>query len=335
MATPQLFAPLLVSSFIFVIDGQVSLHQYQGLREGRVQRFAMIDLLTGVSQTIIGIALAFVLRNVWAMVGSMLIASALRAWSTYALFPGGRHRFRRDPAIAADLWSFSRVVAVSSALTLVVGQFDKLALGRILPLKEFGIYVLAAALAAAPTTFAFNYASTIVYPVLAAAWRDGSSIANAYYSCWRRYFYLYAFAAGGLIGAADLLVRLLYDPRYEPVANYLSILAISTALMMATRSMESVEVAKGRPQIGVELNLIRLTWLAGGGLLAILRVSPLTFVLTIGLVEVPAYLYAAWRLTRIHVIRVTREFSLLLTIMAGVGVGSAASYAARIFLPNL
>ena len=180
LAKPQLFAPLLVSSLVFVFDGQVSLHQFRGLREGKVQRFAMIELITGVTQIVVAIAFAFVLRNVWAIVGSMLVASALRAWSTYALFPGGRHRFRRDRTVAADLWRFSRVIAISSALTLLVGQFDKLALARILPLNKFGIYVLAGSLASAPVGFAFSYASTIVYPTLAGAWREGSSIAEAY-----------------------------------------------------------------------------------------------------------------------------------------------------------
>lgn len=335
LAKPQLFAPLLVSSVLFVFDGQVSLHQFRGLRDGKVQRFAMIELITGVTQTVLAIVFAFLLRNVWAIVASMLIASAIRAWSTYALFPGGRHRFRRDPIVAADLWRFSRVIALSSALTLLVGQFDKLALARILPLDKFGIYVLAASLASTPTGFAFSYASSIVYPALAVAWREGSSIADSYYGCWRRYFYLYAFAGGGLIGAADLLVRFLYDPRYTPVAHYLSILAVSTALMMTTRAMECVEVAKGRPRIAVEMNLIRLTWLIAGGIFAILRADPLTFVITIGLVEVPAYGYAAWRLARIGVIRWPRELSLLLTIMAGAAVGGAASYAGRILLPNL
>src|SRR5947209_4464707 len=313
---PQLFAPLLASSLLFVFDGQVSLHQFRALRDGRVQRFAMIELITGVSQTIIAIVLAYLLRNVWAIVGSMLIASSLRAWSTYALFGVGRHRFRRDRAVAADLWRFSRVIALSSALTLLVGQFDKLALARILPLSKFGIYIVAASLATAPVGFAFNYASTIVYPVLAGAWRDGSSLADAYYGCWRRYFYLYAFGGGGLIGVADLLVRFLYDPRYLPVAHYLSILAVSTALMMTTRSMECVEVAKGRPRTAMEMNIARLTWLVSGGALAIFRSDPLTFVVTIGLVEVPAYTYGAWRLNRIHVIRWPRELSLLLTILA-------------------
>jgi lipopolysaccharide exporter len=335
LGQPQLVLPLLVSSLVFVIDGQVSLHQFRGLRDGKVQRFAMIDLLTGVSQTLTAIALAFLLRNVWAIVISMLIGSSLRAWATYYLFPGGRHSFRPDRGIAADFWRFSRVIATSSALTLIIGQVDKLTLGRTLSLKDFGVYVVATSLAAAPTAFAFSYASSIVYPAVAAAWREGNCLTDAYYRCWGRFFYLYAFAGGSLVGGADLLIRFLYDPRYLSAAHYLSILAVSTAIMMLTRSMETVEVAMGRPRIALELNVTRLIWLVSGGIFAIVRKDPLIFVLTIGLVEVPAYIFAAWRLTRVGVIRWTREFSLLLPLAAGLAIGEFASFGGRILFPNL
>jgi O-antigen/teichoic acid export membrane protein len=335
MSKPELFAPLLVSSLIFVIDGQVSLHQFRALRDGKVQRFAMLDLITGVTQTLAGIVLAFLLRNVWAIIASMLIGSAVRVWCTYALFPGARHRLRRDRAVATDLWSFSRVIAISSSLMLLVGQFDKLALGRILPLDKFGLYVLAASLAILPTGFAVKYASSITYPAVAAASREGRSIAEAYYSSWRRFFYLYAFAGGGLIGAADLVVRILYDLRYEPVAGYLSVLAVSTAFRLATASIENLETAKGRPRISVEMNVIRLAWLSTGALFALPSGNSLLLVITIGSVEVPAYAYGVWRLVRTHVLWWTRELALIAVIGLGVGAGSVASYVGRIVLPHI
>jgi len=332
---PQLFAPLVVSSLLFVIDGQVSLHQFKALRDGKVPRFTLIDLISSFTQTATAILFAFFLRNVWAIVASMLISSSVRSWLTYALFGRGRHRFRYDREVSADLWRFSRVVALSSSLTLVIGQVDKLALGRILPLTQFGFYVLATSLAAAPTVFAYNYATTIVYRAIATAHRQQGSIAEAYYGCWGRFFYLYTFGAGGLIGVADLLVRFLYDPRYVPVAKVLSILAVSTALTMVNRGMENVQTAMGRPRIGVEMNLVRLVWLVGGGGLAIVRADPLTFILTIGLVEVPAYLFGVWRLAVSRIIRWPRELSLFATVLSGVAVGGAGSYFGRILFPHL
>jgi O-antigen/teichoic acid export membrane protein len=335
LGKPELAAPLAVASFMFVIDGQASLHQFRALREGRVQRTALFGLTIGISQTVAAIILAFFMRNIWAIVGSMLIASAVRVWLSRTLFSGERHIFRRDRAVAADLWGFSRLIAASSALTLVISQFDKLALSRILPLHEFGTYVIASTLATVPTAFGFNYSSTIVYTSVAAAWRAGTPIAETYYRCWGRYFYLYALGGGGLIAGADLLIRALYDPRYIGAVHYLNILAIATSMFMLTNSMLEMLVACGRTKMGVELNLVRVAWLVAGGVLALVRNQAIVLVLTIGLIEIPAYCYAAFIMQRQKLIRWNRELSLFVTIAVGIAIGSAFSYAGRIFLPNI
>jgi O-antigen/teichoic acid export membrane protein len=335
LAKPQILVPLLVASLVLVIDGQVNLHQFRGLRDGRVQRFAMIDVIASASQVFSAIALAFLLRNVWAIIASMFVASTMKVLAGYALFPGSRLRFLRDREVARDLWRFSRVIAVSSALTLLIGQVDKLALARILSLKQFGIYVIAASLAAAPTAFAFNYASAMVFPAVAAAWRNGESIAGAYYRCWGRFFYLYAFGGGVLIGIAELLIRLLYDPRYLSAARYLSILGISTALMILTRSMESLQVASGRQRTVIEFNFLRLGCLVTGGLVALIRTEPMILVLTIGLLEVPVYGYGLFKMAQLHEVRATRECSFAVVAAAGFAAGEIATMAGRALFPNL
>jgi len=335
LAKPELTWPLVVSSLTFAIDGHASLHQYRALRDGGVQRFALLNLIIGVSQTVAAIILAIFIRNIWAIVGSMLVASIVRVWLSHAIFQGARHSFRRDREITIDLWRFARLIAASSALTLVITQIDKLAMSRILTLGQFGTYVIASTLAAAPTVFAFNYASTLVYPAVATAWRAGSSISDVYYRCWGRFFYLYALGGGALIGGADLLIRFLYDPRYLASARYLTILAVATALTMVTSSMQNALVAIGRTRTTIELNLVRLTWLIVGGAIAFLDKSAILFVLTIGLIEIPAYILAMLLMQRLNLIRWRRELSLALTVTAGLCVGYAASYVGRILFPNL
>jgi O-antigen/teichoic acid export membrane protein len=332
---PALVAPLAVSAFTFVIEGQASLHQFRALRDGRVQRNALMGLMIGASQTLAAILLAFFMRNIWAIVGSMLVGSMVRVYLSHVLFTGERHVFRRSREVATDLWRFSRVIAASSAMTLVISQVDKLALSRILPLNQFGTYVIAATLASAPTAFAFNYSYGIVYPAVASAWRQGTSVKDTYYQCWGHYFYLYAFGGGGLMLGADLLIRTLYDPRYLPAAHYLNILGLATAMAMLTNSMQEMLVGCGRTKATLELNSVRLAWLVAGGLLALMRSQAIVLVLTIGLIEIPAYFYAAAVMHRQKLIRWNRELSILLAIAAGALVGGAISFAGRILLPNL
>jgi len=154
LAKPELAAPLMVTAFTFAIEGQQSLNQFRALREGRVQKLALMDLTIGVSQTIAAIIFAFFIRNVWAIVAAGLVGSSVPVCMSYVLFPGGRHSFRPDREVAADLWRFSRMIAGSSVVYLIITQVDKLAMARILSLTQFGTYMIASTLAAAPMAFA-------------------------------------------------------------------------------------------------------------------------------------------------------------------------------------
>ena len=250
---------------------------------------------------------------------------------------------RTDAASGPAAEPLSTPYGVNEAVELVIDLLaatrlvpdDKLAMARILPLSQFGIYVIAASLAAAPTVFAFNYASAIVYPAIAAAWRDGNSITDAYYRSWGRFFYLYALGGGMLIGIADLVVRLLYDPRYVGAARYLSVLAVSTALMMVTRSIEAVQVGSGRQRFAIESNVLRLVVLVSGGLLALVLGNAMILVLALGLVEASVYCFGLIKMARLHQIRWTREISIWLTLAAGFAAGELASLAGRALFPHL
>ena len=56
---------------------------------------------------------------------------------------------------------------------------------------------------------------------------------------------------------------------------------------------------------------------------------------TIGLIEIPAYCYAAWKMRQLHFIRWGRELSLAATVLAGLGLGCAATFFGRLLFPNL
>ncbi len=81
--------------------------------------------------------------------------------------------------------------------------------------------------------------------------------------------------------------------------------------------------------------LFEFIWLLSGSGLALARADAMLFVLTIGLIEIPAYCYAAWRLHRLGFIRWWREASAAMTIAAGIAIGGVASYVGFLLAPNL
>jgi len=333
---PALPLPLMGAALIFIIDGMTSTTMFTALRTGSVRRLSVIDLVVALVQMVFGILAAFVLRNIWAVIASMIFGSLLKTMASYFAFPNSRRRFGYDPEVSADLWRFSRMIGASSILTLFIAQTDKLVLARGLTLDEFGAYAIAATLAVAPTGLVGTYAARIIYPLMARVWQTApETMRETFYASRGMVFYLYGFGGGMMIGGAGLLIRLLYDPRYVLAATYLPILAISTALFMMTHSAQEAMVAMGRTRTTFEMNVVRIAWLVAGTLLMLTPAGSMAIVIAVGTIELPAYIYASIAMRRLEVFSVRYEAIALLAIGAGVAAGAAAQIIGTMLFPSL
>jgi lipopolysaccharide exporter len=322
MAKPEVPLLLAVSGISLLVDALCSTSLFTVLREGRVSKLSIIDLMVFLCQVVVGICAAFVFRNVWAIVASTLVGSIARTTMSYVLFTNSVRRLRFDRDVFREIWSFSRVIAASSWLTLLIAQVDKLVLGRLFTLPQFGVYAVASNLAGAPTQIVYLYTSRIVYPTIANQWRlapEGTRA--AIYGGRGLVFYGYLFAVGGLVGGAALLIRLIYDPRYSGAAPYLSVLAISSALVMLTRAMGEALVATGETLTTLRMNIARIAWLVLGGIAGLALLGPMGLVLVLGLIELPAYVHGALVMRRLGLFDALLELFAFAVFGVGIALG--------------
>jgi O-antigen/teichoic acid export membrane protein len=327
---PRLAPLLAVASLTIAIDGTASLTLLTALRRGLVRRLSMVDLGAFITQIVIGVIACAIFRNAWGIIVAMLASSAVKSAASYALFPESRRRFGFDRAVTSELWAFSRTIALSSMLTLLLAQVDKLVLARLFTLSQFGIYAIASTLAIAPAGIVGLYVPRIVYPQIARAWREHpSSIRSAYYGARGIIFYGYLIAAGGMIGCGPLVMRILYDPRYANAGGgiYLQWLAVAAATQMIARYMQDALIAVGRQRATLLMNVARVIWLAIGGTIGFVQFGPIGLVATLGLIEVPAYFYGAWVLRRIDILSIRRELLSIATIVLGAAAGFVLDFA--------
>jgi O-antigen/teichoic acid export membrane protein len=330
-------APLMaVVSLTFVIDGLASLTLLTSIRRNLVRRLSIVDLIAFLGQLFIGVIAALILRNAWALVISMLAYSAIRTAASYVAFPDAGRSFRIDRPLSAELWRFSRIIAASSMLTLLISQVDKLVLARLFTLGEFGVYAIASNLAAAPTAIVGLYAGRIIYPAMAEAGRsDRGNLRQRYYELRGPMFYAYLFAAGGLIGGAGLLVRVLYDPRYVGAGQFLQLLAVTTALSMITKSANETLVAIGHTRTTLVANICRVVWLVVAGIAGFLLLGPIGLVGALALIEFLPFLYYSVVMRRLDLLDAKREMLAFVVVLVGVAVGMAFDLAAQMMVPRL
>jgi O-antigen/teichoic acid export membrane protein len=332
---PVIALPLAVAAATFAFEGVASFSLITALRKDKARELSFLDLGLQVLQTATSILLALWWRSLWAMIGAMLLQSAMRTFLSYRLFGDSSQRLDRDKAIAREFLAFSKVVVVSSALTLLIAQSDKLVLARIFSLREFGLYALAINITNAPKAFCGSYITRVVFPVYAATWRERPAIlSDVYYSVRRRASALFAFGCGGLMGAAPLVVAVLYDPRYAGASLFISLITVSAALQLPNLAAAELLTATGDIKGTLRVNVVRAIWLVIAIPLGYLAAGAIGVVAAFGAIEIPAMLYS-WVLLKRHNVLRMREELLFLAIMAlGAALGFAFAMEALQFLPH-
>lgn len=316
--------PLAAASATFAIDGVASLSLITALRKDKSRELSLLDFGLQVFQTTVSILLAIWWRNAWALIGAMLLQSTMRCFLSYRLFEDSSQRLARDPAIFREFLAFSRLILVSSIITLVLAQSDKLILARLFSLREFGLYALAISIASAPRSFVSSYVTRVVFPIYASTWRERpSQLASIYYGARRRQTALFSFVCGGLIGAAPLVIAVMYDPRYATTATYLSLIMISVALSLPNYAATELLTATGNLKPLVHVNLTRLAWLTVTIPTGFVMIGPVGVVAAVGLIEVPATLFNWVLLRKAGVLNLREELLYILLLAAGALIGFA------------
>ncbi|WP_294392337.1 oligosaccharide flippase family protein [uncultured Sphingomonas sp.] len=336
LGKPELGPVLAVWSISFALEGLSSLAFATAVRQQRLWRLMFLDLSSSVTTIIVSIALAVLLRSYWAMVIGMLVGAAAKASTSYLLFRPAFRRPQVDRARMRELWAFSRYIAMSSILSLLIMQSDKVVLAKLMPLAQFGLYAIAITLAGAPTALAGPYASRVLFAVYSNTARtDPGNLRRVLYDARRKVVLLYMLCIGGMIGGAPLLVALLYDPRYHLVAVFLQLILITTLLRLPALAANEALVALGKTRSQFYANVLRIIWLAIGGAVGLWTGNIMLLVAIVGTVEVPGYLCFLFNLRRAGLLNLREEAYGLMAGAVGVGIGWGVATAALTAYPNL
>ncbi|MFT4056632.1 MAG: oligosaccharide flippase family protein [Novosphingobium sp.] len=321
---------IIISTLSFLIDGVASITMLTALRHRMILRLSLLELAVLTLQVLLSVVFAYFWRSYWAILTAGLIASSFKTLLSYVLFPNSVRRPALDHGYVRDLWGFARFVTGSSIITLLLLQGDKLVLARLMPLDQFGIYMLAVNLAGAPLAFAWGYASRVLSPYYGQAWREGRpDLRGLYYAKRRLPSLLYSFAAGGLIGSAPLIIAILYDPRYSAAATYLQLLSISSLLALPSNSANESLTATGHVSAMFQSNLTKFIGIIVTGSIGFTVWGMLGLVTALGLIEVPPLIFKWFRLRQVGLLDLRRELQFLAASIPGLAIGAAGDWLLR------
>ncbi len=334
---PELAWMLPVAGLSALLDGvsSTALHTAnRGLRMGRLQA---IELAAQATAAAVMIAAAWATRSVWALVAGLLTGAAVRSLLSHLALSPRRNRPRWEPAAAASLLGFGKWVFVSSVVTFLAQQGDRLLFGRLLPLPRLGVYNVALSLAEAPSALLSAVSFRVFFPLFSELRRTAPDVDAAYARASAALGLVGGAGALGLFLAGPLLTAFLYDARYAEASTVVRLLALGIWANTVVSFAAAYVLSGGHTKWLAGANAARLAWLAALVPAAFLRLGLEAAIVLVVASDLPRWLVLglACRRDGLHVfgpdLRRTAAFGaaagvgLLVLSALGEGLGGVAA----------
>lgn len=209
-------------------------------------RLTAIEIASQALGILIMIFAAWMLQSVWALVvGNVASALSLLLLSWW-LLPGHVDRFRMEPTARHELVQFGKWIFLSTICGFLLFQGDRLILGRVLTMRELGIYNIALYLGTVPMLLGGAIAGRLFIPMYRQH-PPNEDPANLRMLAKARagVAALLVFGITILALVGPQLVQFLYDPRYTTAGGLLVLIALLQLPQVILISYDYAALAAG------------------------------------------------------------------------------------------
>ncbi len=238
----------------------------------RVEKQVTYELSTHLLGILTSIALAWVLRSVYALAIGSVSQVAYRVIASYVM-QSYRPRFSWDRVAGSELFNFGKYIFLNTMISWAVMNGDILLIGRLLNMDLLGVYNLGLNIGQVVSTFCLLIFMQSFMPAVSSVAHDPLRVMRIY----RRTAALVLAVAVPVSIVVTLfssdIIRLLYDPRYQlaSVAVYwvslsgifrvIGLITSNTFIAMGKPVYETLSMSVGIPAVGA---LVSLGALKGG-----------------------------------------------------------------------
>jgi O-antigen/teichoic acid export membrane protein len=223
---PQFLWLIPTAGLTAALAGFNSTAIFSAKRHLQLKRLTVFDLSTQAVGLAVTCLWAWVNPSLLALVAGTLVASTARMIGSHFLMPGTKNRFAWDAEATEGLFRFGKWIFVSSLITFLAMQADRLVLGKLVPSGILGIYNVGASFSVLPQMLLMTICSSLLYPILSQHSRGSHTQMVAVLRPAREAL----LAAGvalllGMFVEADLFFGLLYDDRYQlaaPISRFMT-----------------------------------------------------------------------------------------------------------------
>jgi O-antigen/teichoic acid export membrane protein len=316
--TDELSLVLQVLSVFFITESFIPIGFIAIERQNRIARVMYVKFVCVLLSTVFSIIGVLLTGSYWFVIFSMILNPFLQVFLGYFFIGFHGTGFGWDRGIAGEFLKWAKFIIPSSVITLILMQFDKVILGRILSASELGLYFIAFSVSSAAKSFTVEYARGVLQPYLSIVHRQfPSQYVEKLYEKKQKTTMFITFSLGLLSGASFLFFDVLYDERYLNAGFYLALLLVTPIMTLITYPSEVSLILYGQVKSTLTANIIRLVWFFCGALGSYLWWGQNGLLLTIALVELCPAIYMLHQLKTYRAVRISSEISSVCAAIIG------------------
>ena len=210
----------------------------------------IVDLLVSIS-------LAFILRNVWALVWGGMAKNITRFFLSYILH-SYRPRIRFDKDKFRDLFGFGIWITGSTILIFLITQGDDIFVGKMLGVTALGFYQMAYLLSNLPSTEIADVISRVTFPVYSRLQDDLTKLREAYLKVLQITAYFSIPLAGGIFILSYEFTQIFLGEKWLPMVPAIQVLALAGLIGSISATTRPIFHGIGKPKVDTTWQIIRL-----------------------------------------------------------------------------
>ncbi len=211
-----------------------------------LKKLVLIEVSSQAFGLLVMILWAWIDHSVWSLVWGALFAASMKTIASHILLEGINNKLAWDREAVKELFGFGQWILISSILTFLAGEGNKLLIGAFLDVKLLAFFTLASTMSLMYWTLAQQVSNRVLFPAYSEIVRERPGDLRSVAAKFR----LYLIAPGWLIALffvlwGDHFMSLLYDQRYIGSGNMLRVLAMGSLIGIIGGSYTGLLWAKG------------------------------------------------------------------------------------------
>jgi len=203
------------------------------------------------------LALALILRSVWALLLGLLLRSLYDLVASY-IIQKKRPRFDFNTKMAWELIHYSKYLTGAGILLFFTTQGDDAIIGKILGMEELGFYTYAYFIANIPAKHFTSMISEVFFPSYSAMSHDLPRLKKSFLSIYKFIAYVSVPVGVVIFVFSEEIVILMLGQRWEPAVAPLQILIAFGVVRSLAATTGPVFKAIGKPHIIFWVVLVKL-----------------------------------------------------------------------------